>query len=140
MTASAKGFDELAAKLARLDTAVQGEALENALVAGAMLIVNEAKMLSALVTGTQMRSIHIGGHTSETSDFARGGESPYSDIGRESGTKHDQSVRIGTNVAYAKNNEYKHKPFMRPAYDSQVGAAKQEIVDALKILIDTAAK
>jgi hypothetical protein len=135
-----KGLRELTAKLNNMSDAVQAEMLENALIAGGMLIVNEAKILSAYLTGTQKRSIHIGGFTQLTPEFSQGGESDYSDIGRPEGSKHEQSIRIGTNVIYARRNEYERKAFMRPAFDSEQGAARQEIIDVLEILIEKSAK
>jgi hypothetical protein len=135
-----KGLRELTAKLNNMSEAVQAEMLENALIAGGMLIVNEAKILSAYLTGTQKRSIHIGGFTQLTPEFSQGGESDYSDIGRPEGLKHEQSIRIGTNVIYARRNEYERKAFMRPAFDSEQGAARQEIMDVLEILIEKSAK
>lgn len=135
-----KGLRELTAKLNNMSDAVQVEMLENALIAGGMLIVNEAKILSAYLTGTQKRSIHIGGFTQLTPEFSQGGESDYSDIGRPQGSKHEQSIRIGTNVSYAKKNEYFHKAFLRPAFDSKQSAARQEIMDVLEILIEKSAK
>jgi hypothetical protein len=64
----------------------------------------------------------------------------FTDIGRPNGTKHNQSIRIGTNVIYARRNEYEHKAFLRPAFDSQGEAAREEIMDTLKILIEKSAK
>jgi hypothetical protein len=138
--AEIKNMPQLLRKFSAMEGSIQAVTLQNALIAGGMLIVNDAKEESAYISGTQARSIHIGGFTSKTADFAQGGDSPYSDIGSPEGTRYSQSIRIGTNVTYAKKNEYNHKAFLRPAFDSQKEAAVVEVGEALADLVRASAQ
>jgi len=90
------GDDDARRRMLAAAEAVTGRQAELALVAGALLIQNAAKVLAPKVTTTLARSIHIGGHTFD------GGAEGASDIGGNS----PQQVAVGTNLVYARRIEY----------------------------------
>lgn len=102
------GSDDLAKKFKALDEGLQGNVLENATVAGALVVVNAAKRnikANGLIeTRTMSRSIHVGGHTEKSSDF--GGGRDYSDIGGLVNQKTRVEVSAGTNLVYAPPHEF----------------------------------
>jgi len=138
------GLPELLRKLNKLGEVGKGRAMINALVVGGMEIVNEAKILVPKKTRTLSRSIHIGGHVSESSpgftphDIA----GDYSDIGGEKIEKNTASVLIGTNLVYAAPQEFgtargvPAHPYLRPAVDTKKEAAFKQIGEALKKQIE----
>ena len=62
MPITVTGSDRLKRKFGDMAKVAQGRTLERALVAGALLMQNEAKRLAPKLTGNLSRSIHIGGH------------------------------------------------------------------------------
>lgn len=145
-----KGMPQLLAKLKRLDAEVAGQALENALVSGALLIANAAKDNAPYITGNLKRSIHVGGHL----DATPLADTTGTDIGGNKHTATSAEVQVGTNVKYAKRIEYGFsdtdklgrsynqpaKPYLRPAVDEKAEAAARETGAALKILVDKAVR
>ena len=110
--------------------------LENALVAGALQIVNAAKIKAPYKTGNLRRSIHVGGHIdaspqtqmdmADTTGTDIGGSGRYG--------KHQVRVRVGTNVEYAAPLEYRNagaRAYMRPAADEAKAEAIRDMRDAL---------
>jgi len=143
------GMPELLRKLDALGKEGKGQAMINALVAGAMRINNQAKVNVPKKTRTLMRSIHIGGHVAESSpDFTSGDiGGDYTDVGGEVIGEDNASVLIGTNLIYAAAQEFGYpsgnipaQPYLRPAMDTEKEAAAADIAKALKIQIDKAAK
>jgi len=150
------GTKELLEKLNKLGEAARGKTLENALVAGGLLISNAAKNNAPYISGTLKRSIHVGGHTSESapgftpSDVA--GE--YSDIGGNKTTETSAEILVGTNLDYARRIEFGFsgadslgrvfnqpaQPYLRPAVDSEKENVNNEVGAALKVLINKAIK
>lgn len=143
------GGRELKRKLARLERGLSGKVLENATVAGALLVANRAKQLAAFRTGTLRRSIHVGGHTGRTPDFAQGpagGGAEYHDIGGERRERDFVEVQVGTDVPYARRIEqgfigadklgrHYHQParaYLRPAFDETREDVEHEIGEAVK--------
>lgn len=117
-----KGIPELKAAFQRLDRATKGKILENAVRSGANPILNDAIPRAPVVTGNLRRSLHI-------------------EIVNASDTHCE--AEIGTDVEYASYVEFgtarqTAKPYLRPAFDTQVNTAKQEIADALKAQIEAA--
>jgi hypothetical protein len=119
--------DTVTSALAQLGAAFVGEKLELALVAGALLVQNDAKRLAPIVTGTLRRSIHIGGHTELAPGFNE--SEGYSDVhGNEVGPA-SARILVGTDLVYARRIEYgfmgadslgRHyhqaaQPYLRPA-------------------------
>jgi len=138
------GLPELLRKLNKLGEVGKGRAMIDALVVGGMEIVNEAKILVPKKTRTLSRSIHIGGHTQESSpgftphDIA----GDYSDIGGEKIGNNEASILIGTNLVYAAPQEFgtargvPAHPYLRPAVDTKKERAFKVIGEALKIQIE----
>lgn len=135
MPVTISGSDRLKRKFEQLQTAAKGKMLERALVAGALPIQNEAKRRVPKLTGNLSRSIHIGGHE----DLNPGGQIinttgagvPGPQIGHSSA-----AVYVGTDVVYAGPVEFgtvhmAAQPFLRPAFDTQRGAAVREVGEAL---------
>lgn len=118
------------------DPALVEKMLENALVAGAMQIVNAAKIRAPYKTGNLRRSIHVGGHIdadpqtqmdmADTTGTDIGGAGRYG--------SHQVRVRVGTNVEYAAPLEYRNagaRAYMRPAADEAKADAIRDMRDAL---------
>jgi HK97 gp10 family phage protein len=140
-------LSQFRARLNKLDQGVSGKLLENACLAGALLISNSAKNKAPYKTGTLRRSIHVGNHTKESApDFTPNEkEGTYSDIGGKKVTSHSATLLVGTNLEYAKYQEYgtskmAAQPFLRPALDEEKENVKNEIAVALKVLIKKAIK
>jgi len=147
MKSTVIGSRELITKFNKLSEAARGKALENSLVDGGLLISNSAKKKAPYKTGTLKRSIHVGGHTAESSP----GFTPedvagnYSDVGENITSETSASILVGTNLEYAKHQEYgtskmAARPFLRPALDEEKENVKDEIGAALKVLVDKASK
>ena len=139
------GTRKLVKKLNALEAAARGKVMLNAVVAGGLEIVGEAKRKAPWKTGTLRRSIHIGGHTNESSpDFTPSDKAgTYSDIGGEKVSGTEVSVLIGTNLIYAAPQEYGSldgtlpaHPYMRPAIDTKTESCFKVIGEALRIMIN----
>jgi hypothetical protein len=118
------------------DPALVEKMLENALVAGALQIVNAAKDKAPYKTGNLRRSIHVGGHINATPqmemDMANTTGTDIGGSGRYG--KHQVRVRVGTNVEYAAPLEYRNagaRAYMRPAADEAKAEAIRDMRDAL---------
>lgn len=152
ITVRIEGSDGLALKLRALGTALSGRTAERAVVAGALIIQNEAKRRAPFRTGTLRRSIHIGGHTDKATDYqvpADVPELPGPDV-----SAHDVQVYVGTNLDYGRRIEYGFnqadslgrvynqaaQPYLRPAIDENGDRVRQEIADALADLIEAAVR
>ena len=138
------GLQQLLKKFKKMNSVVQGEIILNALQVGALVITNEAKILAPYKTGTLRRSIHVGGDVGRSAPgFTPNDEAGiYSDLGPDKDTKFVKSVKLGTNLVYAKFQEYgtarglPARPFMRPAFDSKINEATKTISKAIKTQID----
>lgn len=147
ITVRIEGSESLALKLRALGTAVSGRTIERAVVAGALIVQNEAKRRAAYRTGTLRRSIHIGGHTDLASDYRQPPDE--SELERPRVGAHDVEVYVGTNLEYARRIEYGFngadslgrvynqaaQPYLRPAIDENGNAVREEIAAALIELI-----
>lgn len=134
MRVTVTGGRELTAKLKKLgDPAVVGKMLENALVAGALVISNSAKEKAPYKTGNLRRSIHVGGHTDADEQMRLDmADTTGHDLGRSASSYPRISVQIGTDVEYAAAQEYGgRRPYLRPAMDENKAKAKQEFREAL---------
>ena len=119
VTVTLHGAPQLKAQFAKLGEAVAGPKVKAALRAGALVIANDAKARAPVRTGTLRRSIGI-----------EDGPGPY-------------EVSIGTDLEYAPYVEFgtykmAARPYLRPAFDENVGAARQEIADVLAQLLEDA--
>jgi HK97 gp10 family phage protein len=157
MSVSVTGGAELVRNLERLSANTRGEVLENAVVAGALLVVNAAKEKAPYLTGNLRRSIHVGGHATE--DMGNASKSdltelrtksgrPYrkkryigstgTDIGGNRRSAHSAEVLVGTNVEYAAAQEYGTSrgvpahPYLRPAFDENRDKVADEIKAAIR--------
>lgn len=118
------------------DPALVEKMLENALVAGALQIVNAAKIKAPYKTGNLRRSIHVGGHINATPQMEMDmADTTGTDIGGSGRYgKHQVRVRVGTNVEYAAPLEYRNagaRAYMRPAADEAKAEAIRDMRDAL---------
>ena len=129
------GLDQFKAQLERLSDAANADALANAVTAGLMLIQNAAKQKAPVDTGNLKRSIHIE-IEEKRKNYAMG--------------------VVGTDVVYAAIQEFggivknafgrgeqytvtiPAHPYMRPAWDENIAAAKREVGDALTALMQAA--
>jgi HK97 gp10 family phage protein len=139
------GKDALIRKFKQMSNEMQGQIIDDALVAGGLDIVNDAKEKSPILTGTLRRSIHIGGHTDKTPDFKEG--EGYSDLGK----REKNVIYIGTNLIYAAIQEFggvinnawgkgisvtiPPHAYLRPAFDLNIEKVKKKIADVLKAQI-----
>lgn len=138
------GLGKFKANLNKLDKATRGKVLENAVLAGALLVSNRAKEKAPYITSTLKRSIHVGNHVAESSpDFTPNDEAgTYSDVGGKKITPHSATLLVGTNLIYAATQEYGDssrnipgQPYLRPAAAETEKAVKKEIKDAVAVLI-----
>lgn len=140
------GSESLAQKLQALSAAARSQALEQATVAGALLVQNAAKEAAPWITGTLRRSIHIGGHADLNPDHVEG-KLPDPDVSGDHVT-----VYVGTDVEYARRIEFGFdgpdalgrtyhqpaQPYLRPALDENQAAVQREVGEALRDLLRAA--
>jgi HK97 gp10 family phage protein len=147
ITAKVVGGAALSAKLKLLERAVQNKAIEQALVSGALVIVNQAKINAPYRTGTLRRSLHIGGHTKLTPEYQSKSEDQgqYGSVGMPPGT----AVMIGTNLPYAARVEFGFtgqdslgrtydqaaQPYLTTAFEEKKDEAVKEIGDAFREIV-----
>ena len=161
--AQIQNSESLQRKLQALSEAVRGQMLELALVAGALVIVNDAKQRAPYRTGNLRRSIHIGGHADASGGLSSttGGEVDAPVV-----TPDRVELFVGTNVEYAAQREFggtivpvnaptlsweadgeRHfarsvtqeaTPYLRPAVDENGAAVQREVGEALRELIRAA--
>lgn len=145
MRIEVNGMDAVLSRLDQVQEGLRGELVEKALLAGALLIANDAKQRAPYITGNLRRSIHVGGFGSE-------GGLEGDTTGTDIGGRGRNSVQVGTNVVYARRIEYgfsgedklgrrynqSAQPFLRPAADAQRDAAIREVGEALTELIGAA--
>lgn len=146
------GGAALAAKFRQLEKAVQKQMLEQALVAGALVIQNEWKMRTPYRTGTYRRSIHIGGHTELSSDFraprekgtGRAPAGARRDLGARSAAGTAQArVIVGTNLVDPPypvfleegTSKMSARPSAGPAFDAKKDEAVREIGEAFREIV-----
>jgi len=141
------GLGKFKANLNKLDRGTRGKILENAVLAGALLVSNAAKVKAPYITGTLKRSIHVGDHVGKSSpDFTPddvGGT--YSDVGGKEIKPHSATLLVGTNLIYAASHEFGDpsrnipaQSYLRPALAENEKAVQKEIGDAVKVLIKKA--
>ena len=138
-----RGSDSIQKKLDALSQAVRGRMLERALVAGALLVQNDAKQritdYPLIDTGTLRRSIHIGGHADLATDFEGVDTLSQPEVNQNAVT-----VFVGTDLEYAHNHEYgttvPARPYLRPALDENHAEIKREFGEAVQDLIRAAVR
>lgn len=113
------GTQALARKMRSLGSAMAGEKLAQATLAGALIVEGRAKEKALVRTGTLRRSI-----TSQLAESSR----------------ERAVVKIGTNVEYAPFLEWgtrymAARPYLRPALDESKDEAQRVISAALRELI-----
>ena len=139
------GDKQLIAKLDHLAAELRGKTLERALVAGALIIQNDAKRKAPYLTGNLRRSIHIGGHDDLNPDGGNIVDRSGMPVPNPIVSANSVSVFVGTDVNYAAAVEFGSKtqraqPYLRPAMDENQAAVGKEIADALKDLIEAAVR
>jgi hypothetical protein len=117
MAETLRGMGELSRKLANLDAATRGKAIERALLVGAQPVRNQAVEDAPVKTGNLRRSIHT-------------------EVGVQTG---NTIVYVGTDVDYAWAQEVR-KPYLRPALDQNVDEVRREVIGALRDLVMDAVK
>lgn len=153
VTFQVAGLERLRKNLRALTDSLRGEIMRTALTTGALEIVNEAKSQAPILTGTLRRSIHIGAHTDMT-DFKA--DEGYDDIKGEMVEANKVTICVGTNLVYARIQEYggtisakkapylvfrvngqwvrtkqvtlKGHPYMRPAFDTK----KEDMINVFR--------
>ena len=146
------GAAALSAKFRKLEQAVQKQVLEQALIAGALVVQNEWKMRTPYKTGTYRRSIHIGGHTDLASDFraprekgaCRAPAGARRDLGARSAAGTGQArVIVGTNLTDPPypvfleegTSKMSARPSAGPAFDAKKDEAVKEIGEAFREIV-----
>lgn len=108
-TVKVVGGANLKRQLDRVADAFRGEILENAATSGALLVANRWKELARFQTGTYRRSLHVGGHSDLTPDFAQGSSQDgveFHDIGGATHDRDSAEVHVGSDVPYGPRLEY----------------------------------
>ena len=144
------------ALLRKVPDHMQGKVLQKALAAGAKPIVEAAKALAPVKTGTLRKAIYSfrdkesrpgyeirNIRPRQGKRFAKKGEDAYywkfvefgHRVGKRGGGKLKKIGKGANAIAVVPP-----KPFMRPAFESQKGAALVAITEALKVEIDIAAQ
>lgn len=137
------GDKELQRQLSRLSDAARGKTLKNALVSGALLVVNRWKETSPYKTGNYRRSQHVGG---EGGAGGLEGNTTGTDIGGQEIGRDYVEVSVGTNVDYGRRLELGfvgtdslgrtyHQPAggqLRAAVESTKGDVEREIEGAVR--------
>lgn len=113
------GDGALMAQFAALSVATRGGMLLSAVVSGAELVSNDAKVKAPVKTGNLRRSIHVG-------DEASGGDWAECSVGTD--VEYAAFVELGTSKMAA-------RPYLRPAVESTKGEVEREIADAVRALI-----
>ena len=134
------GMASLERKFRNLEKVAQEKMLEQALVAGALVVQNEWKTRTPYRTGSYRRSIHIGGHSSLAPGFNG------TDIGKQSSPDGGASVIVGTSITDPPypiflelgTSRMTARPSCGPAFDAKKDAAVKEIGDAFKDLLKKA--
>jgi HK97 gp10 family phage protein len=139
------GERELMRKFGQLSEAVQAKKLEQALITGALVIQNAAKVKAPYISGNLRRSIHIGGHEDLAKDYKDIVDSSGVPVPRPELAKDTVAVYVGTDVNYAPAVEYgtrtrRPKPYLRPAADENKDAVKREVREALRDLVRAATR
>lgn len=163
-----RGNDSLKRKLNQLATGVQGETLEGALAAGAVLIQNSAKRYAPKHEGTLARSIHIGGHEELAGDYDGNYPRAKDTMPDPAGSDMERTLHVGTDIIYGAQKEFggtitaknaprlvwqdysgnwhsavsvyqEAQPYMRPAIDENLGPLYRKIGDELTKAIKRAA-
>jgi hypothetical protein len=149
------GTEAAARLLQSMANVARGENLERAVVAGALPVVNAAKVKlnttpsitgrgSITETGNLARSIHVGGHAAEHPGLE--GDTTGTDIGGNIHTETMASVLAGTNVVYARRVEYGFmgtdalgrkyhqpaQPYLRPSFDENRAVFRQEVIASIR--------
>ncbi len=142
------GGAELLRKFGELEALARPQLLDNAAVAGALPILNDAIQHAPVLTGTLRRSLHISGHTDKTPGFEGKG------LTREAYNTGKVILRIGTDVVYAARQEFGYsdtdslgrsyhqpaRPYLRPAFDERQSEAIKEMEAALAQMLDSLVK
>lgn len=139
-----KGTDRLSKKLRDLGIDVDKK-LEQAAVAGALILQNGMKVRAPRLTGTLARSIHIGGHKDLATDHTNEGERTGAGVPAPEHTANGVKVFVGTDVEYAFAQEFgtenfPAQPYARPTVDEDGAEAKREVGAALRDIIRASVK
>ncbi|MEW6223193.1 MAG: hypothetical protein AB1627_01050 [Chloroflexota bacterium] len=132
-TMTVTGGRELRRAIARLEAATAGKLLLDAATAGALPVLNQAKVNVHKVTATLAKSLHIEPVRS---------------------SRDEAEVMVGTDVEYARREElgfmgrdslgrrysFAGHPYLRPAFDEKRDEARDEVGEALRDLLRKAAR
>lgn len=126
------GDKELFAKFKALKAAARGPLLTTAAKAGILPIQNAAIKNAPYLTGTLRRSIH----TEEIEEKAT-----FAMVATGTDVEYAARIEFGFNETDSAGRSYHQsaKPYLRPAYDEERGAAIAETADALRELVEKAA-
>ena len=141
VTTKLVGAQSLSRKFGRMGEIARGDALETALVAGGLVIATRWKQLAPVKTGSYRRSIHVGGHTDQTSDFEG------DDLGQNKSANDGAKIIVGTAItdpAYPVDLEngtvrMAARPSAQPAFDEKKDEAVREVKRALKVVVRASA-
>ena len=137
MTIDGQGAEEFQAALREGRGRLSGAGMQAALVAGAAPVMNAAKANAPYLTGTLRRSIHILAQSPR--EVAVGTNLIYARITEYGGTVapvNAQYLRfetLGGDVVFTRGPVHlPARPFMRPAFESERGAALREVAAAIR--------
>ncbi len=135
-----RGNEKLNAALKKLSSEARKKAVPAAVVAGALIVANDAKRKAPFITGTLRRSLHIGGHGDKTPGHDLGPSTP---LPAPKWSADTLVAFVGTNLVYAAAVEFGRsnrpaKPYLRPALDQNHQTVKAEMRAVLQDFIRSA--
>ena len=135
-----RGNKKLDATLKKLSSKAREKAVPAAVVAGALVVANDAKRKAPFITGTLRRSIHIGGHGDKTPGHDLGPSKP---LPAPKWSADTLVAFVGTNLVYAAPVEFgtskrTAKPYLRPAVDQNHQTVRAEMQAVLHDFIRSA--
>lgn len=136
-----KGVDKIMRKLDAIDRLHQDAALADALAAGGVVLIEEAKRRVPVQSGDLQDSLHVGGYAHLTPEFRKIGI--YGELPGPKGQGRSVGVLAGTTLPYGPLVELGTKraaaqPYLRPAGDLKENEIRDAVDAKVQAIIDEA--
>lgn len=142
ITVKIRGDKKLERAVNKLSSEARKKAIPAAVVAGALVVANDAKRKAPVLTGTLRRSLHIGGHGDKTPGHELG-PPPTKPLPPPKWSADTLVAFVGTDLIYAAPVEFgtskrTAKPYLRPALDQNHQTVQAEMRAVLRQFIRSA--